>query len=1668
MKKLPGLLLLAAIFATPMFLSIAHAEEGFKSIFDGKTLNGWRGKEQFWSVQDGAITGQTTAENPTKGNTFLIWDQGKVDDFELKLKYKIIGGNSGIQYRSTDLGDFVVKGYQADIDSKDTYSGINYEERGRGIIANRGVKATIYDDNKGNKNERFAESADIQAKINKEDWNEYHIVAKGNHLTHYINGVKTSEVIDEGKKDNRESGILALQLHAGPPMIVQFKEIELKRTKLENGKKKVVFVPGMPSHGWGQHEHTGGSRLLMLALTENVPGFQGAIYPGGWPEDPTAFDNADAVVVFCDGGGRHLLNAHLAEFDKLMKDGVGLACLHYGVEVPKGEPGAKFLDWIGGYFETDWSVNPHWTADFKTFPDHPIANGVKPFSINDEWYYNMRFRNDMDGVTPILSAVPPKSTLDRPDGPHSGNPHVRAMIGQPQHVAWAAQRPDGGRGFGFTGGHFHSNWGNDDFRKVVLNAIVWVSGEEVPATGVESKSLTQDDLEGLIGPNPNAAKKKINKAQVETAKADETADKAKYQSKVVTTRTPGHSVNIDVDITGAKQLYLVVTDGGDGFSCDWADWVEPRLIGPAGEKKLTELEWKSATSQWRSVNRNRNVDGSPMRVNGQPVENGIGTHANSIIAYDLPEGYTRFQAKGALDNGGSDQQGGKVSSVSFSVYTTKPSAKALNVISDGGTTREPEDAIQGLDVYDGLEATLAASEPTLKSLTNLDVDHRGRVWVCDVMNYRRNNDSRPEGDRILILEDEDGDGVCEKSKVYYQGRDVDSAMGICVLGNKVIVSAAPNIIVFTDTDGDDKPDQKELLFTKTGQPQHDHSAHSFLFGPDGKLYWNVGNTGKQVFDKDGQPVVDIHGREVVDNGQPFFGGMPFRCNLDGSEFEVLAHNFRNNYEVSVDSFGTLWQSDNDDDGNRGVRINYVMEQGNYGYKDQMNGSSWRTPRTGMSDEIPLRHWHLNDPGVVPNFLQTGAGSPTGICVYEGRLLPKVFWDQVIHCDAGPNIVRAYPAQDDGAGYQGEIVDILFGARDNWFRPADVCVAPDGSLFVSDWYDPGVGGHGQRDLDRGRLFRIAPQGEGYHAPKYDFDTIDGALAALENPNLSVRYMAWTSLHNQGAKAEAGLRKMFETNANPRIRARALWLLGKIQGRGQHYVAQALADKDSNIRITGLRLAKQLKLPIEPLVAKLVNDPSPQVRREAAISLRWADSPEAAKLWAQLAVQHDGQDRWCLEALGIGADLNWDACLEAYKSQVSGKLDTPAGRDIVWRSRAEPTSSLLSAIIRENSTPYEMLPHYFRAFDFQAKSDAKSQILADLAFSGAGTDAKAKSLILSEAISRLDGFDVTKNPQYATALKSALEELSGSPVFVQLIDKFNVSDRYVDLLAIAQQQPGEEIGVAAMKVLLNKNQRDMVVSAIHDKDLKKAIATAEAVGNSAAGPAMGIMQKLVDDPSMDLSLRRIAVKALAANRGSANKLVALAKSGKLDPALMQAAAAPLTASTWQEVRDQATAIFPAPPSKDNQPLPPLAELVKMRGDAVNGQKLFAGEATCSKCHIVNNQGKEVGPNLSEIGSKLSREATFESILYPSAGISHNFENFAVLLENGTAITGLLVSETDEAITIKNQEGLVRTFSQDEVEEMKKLSISLMPNDLQKLMTVQELVDVTAYLETLKKKN
>jgi len=621
---------------------------------------------------------------------------------------------------------------------------------------------------------------------------------------------------------------------------------------------------------------------------------------------------------------------------------------------------------------------------------------------------------------------------------------------------------------------------------------------------------------------------------------------------------------------------------------------------------------------------------------------------------------------------------------------------------DGSGPEAARHQMKNLKVADGLEVTLFASEPMVRNPANLDVDARGRVWSTEGANYRVWNKwgkQQPNGDRIVILEDTNGDGVADKEKTFYQGHDVNTALGICVLGSKVIVSCSPNVLVFTDENGDDVYDKKEVLFTGISGVDHDHGVHAFVFGPDGKLYFNQGNDGKQVKRPDGSLVKDRFGFEVKTDGKPYRQGLVFRLNMDGTDFQVLGNNFRNNYEVCVDSFGTIWQSDNDDDGNKGVRINYVMDYGNFGYTDEVTGAGWAAKRTNWEDEVPKRHWHLNDPGVVPNLLQTGAGSPTGIMFYEGALLPQ-FRGAMIHCDAGPRVVRAYTAAVDGAGYKSEIKNILT-SEDSWFRPADVCAGPDGSLYVADWNDAGVGGHQMADQKletmTGRIYRVAPIGHKAPAPKLDLVSAGGAAAALKSPNHATRYLAWQALHKMQAQAEPALKSLW-ADADATVKARAWHLLVRIAGQEQAYLDAAAADQDPNIRNLALRYARvENKDPI-PLVKRLASDSSPAVRRECALSLHRSKSSEAPALWAALAQKHDGQDRWYLEALGIGAVGNENACFDAWLAKAGSNWNTPAGRDIVWRSRASKAPDLIVKIIQDKNTSKAERDRFFRALDF----------------------------------------------------------------------------------------------------------------------------------------------------------------------------------------------------------------------------------------------------------------------------------------------------------------------------------------------------------------------------------
>jgi hypothetical protein len=295
--------------------------------------------------------------------------------------------------------------------------------------------------------------------------------------------------------------------------------------------RKLVLIAGKPSHPPLMHEFRAGA-LLLEACLKDFSGLKVEVHENGWVKDESTFADADAVVIFSDGGDGHpaLQGDHLKILEGLVAKGVGFGCMHYGVEVPADKGGKEFKKWIGGYYESQFSCNPIWEPEFKSFPDHPTTRGVKPFQAKDEWYFNMRFTGDISGneaakvegvtFTPILVATPSDTVRDgpyvHPKGPYA---HIQQNKGRAEAMLWVVERPDGGRGFGFTGGHFHVNWGNDDFRKTILNTLVWVSKAEVPESGVSSKVSELDlyqNLDPKKQPLPDDVKKRIEELKAST------------------------------------------------------------------------------------------------------------------------------------------------------------------------------------------------------------------------------------------------------------------------------------------------------------------------------------------------------------------------------------------------------------------------------------------------------------------------------------------------------------------------------------------------------------------------------------------------------------------------------------------------------------------------------------------------------------------------------------------------------------------------------------------------------------------------------------------------------------------------------------------------------------------------------------------------------------------------------------------------------------------------------------------------------------------------------------------------------------------------------------------------------------------------------------------------
>jgi len=748
-------------------------------------------------------------------------------------------------------------------------------------------------------------------------------------------------------------------------------------------------------------------------------------------------------------------------------------------------------------------------------------------------------------------------------------------------------------------------------------------------------------------------------------------------------------VDFTAELNGSKELYLMVAEI-DGNACDWANWIEPEVVLMDGTVvDLTKLKWKEAESLGQT-RVGKNYEGKPLRIAGKEYARGIGTHASSFISYELPGPAKSFRAKVGIDDGGAIR-GGKPSSadVKFAVFTTRPD-KYKPVDYDSGPTLVPAELFT---VPEGFEVTVWATSPQISNPTNIDFDVRGRMFVAEGMNYRGKKGRRKEGDRIVILEDTLGAGKADKVTVFTQDPNLEAPLGVAHIDGKIVVSQPPDLLVYTDVNGDGvfdaAVDKREVLLTGFNGRQHDHSLHSATFGPDGKWNFNQGNMGADFIDKAGRHfymgspymLQNIAGRRS-DDGNVWIGGFSVRMNSDGSDLRIVGHNYRNSYEQSINSFGDMYQSDNDDP--PACRVSLIMEGGNAGFASLDGKRSWGADkRPGQS--TPVAEWRQEDPDTMPAGDVYGGGSPTGVAFYENGAMGEKWNGLLLACEAGKNVVFGYLPKPDGAGMKLERFDFLTSNKEKeWagsdflggkptgilktkFRPSDVCVGPDGAIYVADWFDPGVGGHATRDNGAtGTIYRIAPKGFKSVVPKIDLSTVAGQIAALRNPSPNVRAGGFNRLKAAGDKVVNDVAALL-SDANPYVASRAVWLLAQLGDKGVALARKELASADDTRRLVAFRALRAAKLDVFALCQSLAKDKSPAVRREVALALRDFKTPEAVATLVTIAQQFDGQDRAYLEAIGLAA-TDREAAVHAAiaKAMSSPALEwTPAYAWLTWR-------------------------------------------------------------------------------------------------------------------------------------------------------------------------------------------------------------------------------------------------------------------------------------------------------------------------------------------------------------------------------------------------------------------
>lgn len=928
-----------------------------------------------------------------------------------------------------------------------------------------------------------------------------------------------------------------------------------------------------------------------------------------------------------------------------------------------------------------------------------------------------------------------------------------------------------------------------------------------------------------------------------------------------------------------------------------------------------------------------------------------------------------------------------------------------------------------LYVPEGLKAEIWAESPQFYNPTNMDIDARGRIWVTEAVNYRDfNNEPKDgfkhfsQGDRVVILEDTNGDGRADSSKVFVQDKDLRAPLGIAVIGNKVIVSSSPSLIVYTDEDGDDKPDRKETFLNGFGGYDHDHGLHAVVAGPDGHWYFNAGNAGPHIVtDKSGFTLRagsiytggTPYNKEntsglVSDDGRIWVGGIALRANPDGTGLKVMGHNFRNNYEIALDSYGNMWQNDNDDQV-QACRTSWLMEGGNAGYFSRDGSRFWRADRR-PGQAIPMAHWHQEDPGVMPAGDITGAGAPTGIMVYESNALGPQYQGILLSADAGRNVIFGYMPSSDGAGYTLKRHKFISSVKEStaeyiwheevneekWFRPSDIAVGTDGALYIADWYDPVVGGHQmQHKKGYGRIYRISPESKSLNTPSLDLKTTEGQINALLNPAVNVRYSGFKRLKEQGETVTEEVQEILSSD-DPYHRARAVWLLSNLGPKGVAKVEHLLEDPDDDIRITAFRSLRQTNAQKMLTYARqLAIDSSAAVRREVAIAMRDVPLADSQEIILELIGGYEGKDHWYLNALGIALDGKEEEFYPILKEE----FDQNQG-------------------LKPEEWPEKLADLVWELHPKAAIQDLRKR-------------AGAKQVSEPERKRAITALGFIHTPEAAEAMislnESSIADVNRQASWWLQYRKTNAWQAYLeDWQAPPPEQP------------------------------------------LAKHPEMLKFKNVVANQTVSLSRRTEMAKTMAKDSAGAAFLISLEIQNKLPEEVKEAVADIIFDNPDRYIRVLAGAYFDRGNEKKTYDINRVASL---EGSFDKGKIQFY--QNCIICHNNGEGGGEFGPSLANTGHKFDKKGLLDAIVNPEAAVSFGFQPWLITTKEGKVAYGILLTNGD-VVVLRDIHGNQHIFNSEDIETKLQLSTSIMPDPNILEIREQELADLSSYLMNLKAKS